>query len=42
VAMWSKACACNLLIAGIGSSNPADGMECWSVVFVVCCVSSSL
>ena len=42
VAMWSKVCVCNFLIADIASSNPAESMEYWSLASVVCCVGSSL
>jgi hypothetical protein len=38
----SKAYVHCRLIAGITSFNPAEGMKCSSLVFVMCCVSSGL
>jgi hypothetical protein len=40
--MLSKVQVCGLSIAGIGSSNPACGMDVRLLCLFVCCVGSGL
>jgi hypothetical protein len=42
VAVRFKAYICSHLVAGIAGSNPTEGMDVPSLVFVVCCVDSGL
>jgi hypothetical protein len=44
VAAWSKACVCGRFVAGVASSNPADGMDvCLLCLYVVLsCVGRGL
>ena len=42
VSLWSRANSCSCLFVGIVGSKPAEGHECSSNVFAVCCAVSGL